>query len=65
MDIESKPKTKGKNMLYVVDAENNIFKMDCLEAAINSWVYLMKTLLVLQIVFWFVHTYTLLKTCMC
>ena len=36
MDIESKPKTKGKNMLYVVDAENNIFKMDCLEAAINS-----------------------------
>lgn len=44
MDIESKRKTKGKNMLYVVDAENNIFKMYCWEAAINSWVYLMKNL---------------------
>lgn len=36
MDIESKPKTKGKNMLHIVGAENNIFKMRCLEAAINS-----------------------------
>ena len=55
MNIESESKTRRELMLCGVYVEDNRFKMHYSGAVINPWLYLIKAVLFLQTLSFFVH----------